>query len=61
MAKKVSKFPRIGVEGDTCYGRVISAKDIPERADTFDPPLHCHRINLDHLRGILPDGFFHRF
>ncbi|EER8968715.1 TPA: GPO family capsid scaffolding protein, partial [Escherichia coli] len=25
MAKKVSKFFRIGVEGDTCDGRVISA------------------------------------
>ncbi|EFI8386847.1 GPO family capsid scaffolding protein, partial [Escherichia coli] len=24
MAKKVSKFFRIGVEGDTCDGRVIS-------------------------------------
>ncbi|WP_258924308.1 hypothetical protein, partial [Klebsiella pneumoniae] len=25
MAKKVSKWFRIGVEGDTCDGRVISA------------------------------------
>ncbi|EBP6785420.1 GPO family capsid scaffolding protein, partial [Salmonella enterica subsp. enterica serovar Manhattan] len=25
MAKKVSKFFRIGVEGDTCDGRIISA------------------------------------
>ncbi|NBD83764.1 GPO family capsid scaffolding protein, partial [Citrobacter werkmanii] len=24
MAKKVSKFFRIGVEGDTCDGRIIS-------------------------------------
>lgn len=30
MAKKVSKFFRIGVEGDTCDGRVISAQDIPD-------------------------------
>ena len=30
MAKKVSKFFRIGVEGDTCDGRVISAQDIQE-------------------------------
>ncbi|EBP6733515.1 GPO family capsid scaffolding protein, partial [Salmonella enterica subsp. enterica] len=27
MAKKASKFFRIGVEGDTCDGRVISAQD----------------------------------
>ncbi len=32
MAKKVSKFFRIGVEGDTCDGRVISAQDIQEMA-----------------------------
>lgn len=37
MAKKVSKFFRIGVEGDTCDGRIISASDIQEMADTFDP------------------------
>ncbi|HAV8364077.1 TPA: hypothetical protein JLC67_003114 [Escherichia coli] len=36
MAKKVSKFFRIGVEGDTCDGRVISAQDIQEMAETFD-------------------------
>ncbi|MDI8746242.1 DUF2586 family protein, partial [Salmonella enterica subsp. enterica serovar Montevideo] len=32
MAKKVSKFFRIGVEGDTCDGRIISASDIQEMA-----------------------------
>jgi hypothetical protein len=35
--KKVSKFFRIGVEGDTCDGRVISATDIQEMAAAFDP------------------------
>ena len=34
MAKKVSKWFRIGVEGDTCDGRVISATDIQEMADS---------------------------
>ncbi|CNC28639.1 V protein bacteriophage 186 [Yersinia pseudotuberculosis] len=28
MAKKVSKYFRIGVEGDTCDGRKIEADDI---------------------------------
>ncbi|WP_200895530.1 GPO family capsid scaffolding protein, partial [Enterobacter kobei] len=37
MAKKVSKWFRIGVEGDTCDGRVISGDDIQDMADTFDP------------------------
>ncbi|ECD2740740.1 TPA: GPO family capsid scaffolding protein, partial [Escherichia coli] len=53
MAKKVSKFFRIGVEGDTCDGRVISAQDIQEMAETFDPRVYGCRINLEHLRGIL--------
>ena len=61
MAKKVSKFFRIGVEGDTCDGRVISATDIQEMADAFDPRVYGCRINLEHLRGILPDGPFSRY
>lgn len=61
MAKKVSKFFRVGVEGDTCDGRVISAQDIQEMAETFDPRVYGCRINLEHLRGILPDGIFKRY
>jgi len=61
MAKKVSKWFRIGVEGDTCDGRVISATDIQEMADTFDPRVYGCRINLEHLKGILPDGPFSRY
>jgi hypothetical protein len=59
--KKVSKFFRIGVEGDTCDGRVISASDIQEMADSFDPRVYGCRINLEHLRGLLPDGAFARY
>ncbi|WP_433647157.1 GPO family capsid scaffolding protein [Kosakonia pseudosacchari] len=61
MAKKVSKFFRIGVEGDTCDGRIISAADIQEMADSFDPRVYGCRINLEHLRGLLPDGAFARY
>lgn len=61
MAKKVSKWFRIGVEGDTCDGRVISATDIQEMAQTFDPRVYGCRINLEHLKGILPEGPFSRY
>ncbi|MFX1092793.1 GPO family capsid scaffolding protein [Escherichia coli] len=61
MAKKVSKFFRIGVEGDTCDGRIISASDIQEMAETYDPRVYGCRINLEHLRGLLPDGVFKRY
>lgn len=38
MAKIVSKFFRIGVEGDTCDGRIISVTDILEIAAASFPP-----------------------
>ncbi|HAT3957361.1 TPA: GPO family capsid scaffolding protein [Citrobacter freundii] len=61
MAKKVSKFIRIGVEGDTCDGRIISASDIQEMADTFDPRVYGCRINLEHIKSVLPDSPFKRY
>lgn len=61
MAKKVSKWFRIGVEGDTCDGRVIGATDIQEIADSYDPRVYGCRINLEHLRGLLPDSVFKRY
>ncbi|MDM3122710.1 GPO family capsid scaffolding protein [Citrobacter sp. Cf125] len=61
MAKKISKWFRIGVEGDTCDGRVISKTDIQEMADGFDPRVYGCRINLEHIRGIYPDSPFCRY
>ncbi|QFQ10788.1 GPO family capsid scaffolding protein [Enterobacter sichuanensis] len=61
MAKKVSKWFRIGVEGDTCDGRVISGDDIQDMADTFDPRVYGCRINLEHIRGLMPDSQFKRY
>ncbi|WP_455425802.1 GPO family capsid scaffolding protein [Dryocola sp. LX212] len=61
MAKKVSKLFRIGVEGDTCDGRLISGTDIQEMAASFDPRVYGCRINLEHLRGIVPDSIFQRY
>lgn len=61
MAKKVSKFFRIGVEGDTCDGRIISGNDIQEMADTFDPRVYGCRINLEHIKSVFPDSTFKRY
>ncbi|WP_323667125.1 GPO family capsid scaffolding protein [Pectobacterium punjabense] len=61
MAKKVSKWFRVGVEGDTCDGRVIDANDIKNMAETFDPRVYGCRINLEHLKGLLPDSPFRRY
>ncbi|KHN51342.1 GPO family capsid scaffolding protein [Pectobacterium fontis] len=61
MAKKVSKWFRVGVEGDTCDGRIIDANDIQHMAETFDPRVYGCRINLEHLKGLLPDSPFRRY
>ncbi|WP_213993906.1 GPO family capsid scaffolding protein [Sodalis sp. dw_96] len=61
MTKRVSKFFRIGVEGDTCDGRRINADDIQHMAATFDTRVYGCRVNLEHLKGILPDGAFRRY
>ncbi|UIM99401.1 GPO family capsid scaffolding protein [Yersinia ruckeri] len=61
MAKKVSKYFRIGVEGDTCDGRVIDANDINQMADAFDSRVYGCRINLEHLKSLSPDSTFRRY
>ncbi|HGH3386084.1 TPA: GPO family capsid scaffolding protein [Citrobacter freundii] len=61
MAKKVSKWFRIGVEGDTCDGRVINGEDIQDMADTFDPRVYGCRINLEHIKSLWPDSPFKRY
>ncbi|EKN3502542.1 GPO family capsid scaffolding protein, partial [Yersinia enterocolitica] len=61
MAKKVSKYFRIGVEGDTCDGRVIDADDINQMAESFDPRVYGCRINLEHLKSYSPDSTFRRY
>ncbi|MBN3238320.1 GPO family capsid scaffolding protein [Pectobacterium versatile] len=61
MAKKISKWFRVGVEGDTCDGRVIDANDIQNMAETFDRRVYGCRINLEHLKGLLPDSPFRRY
>ncbi|WP_031239715.1 GPO family capsid scaffolding protein, partial [Asticcacaulis sp. AC466] len=61
MAKKVTKFFRIGVEGDTVDGREIGAADIQQMAATYSPKVYGARINMEHIKGILPDGYFRRY
>lgn len=61
MAKKVSKWFRIGVEGDTCDGREIDANDIQQMGGSYNPKVYGARINMEHIRGILPAGEFRRY
>ncbi|CAI1020427.1 GPO family capsid scaffolding protein [Serratia quinivorans] len=61
MAKKVSKFFRIGVEGDTCDGREIDVNDIKQMAQHYSPKVRGARINLEHIKSVLPTSDFRRY
>lgn len=55
MAKKIF---RIATEGATTDGRNISADWLRQMAKNYDPKKYGARINLEHFRGVLPDGPF---
>ncbi|MCJ2189155.1 GPO family capsid scaffolding protein [Novosphingobium beihaiensis] len=52
------RFFRVAVEGDTTDGRKITRQDILDCAETFNPQLYGVRVNLEHFRGVVPDGPF---
>jgi hypothetical protein len=56
MAK--SKFFRVATEGATTDGRTISRDWIVQMARNYNPKTYGARINLEHFRGLLPDGPF---
>lgn len=60
MAKKSKKF-RIATEGATVDGRVIQRDWIAQMADSYDPAKYRATINLEHIRGIVPDGPFRNY
>lgn len=49
---------RIATEGATTDGRTISAEWLTQMAKNFDPAKYGCRINLEHIKGVLPDSPF---
>ncbi|WP_417329581.1 GPO family capsid scaffolding protein [Halomonas cupida] len=49
---------RIATEGATTDGRVINADWLTQMARNFDPARYGCRVNMEHIKGILPDGPF---
>lgn len=49
---------RIAVEGATTDGRNISAEWLSQMAKNYNPKVYGARVNLEHYRGVLPDGPF---
>ena len=53
-----TEWLRACVEGKTVDGREISAAQIQEMADSYDPSVYRAEIWLEHMRGLLPDSMF---
>lgn len=53
-----SKFFRVAVEGATTDGRTIAREWITQMAKQYNPEVYGARVNLEHYRGIVPDGPF---
>ncbi|OCA54218.1 GPO family capsid scaffolding protein [Photorhabdus namnaonensis] len=53
-----SKFFRVAVEGGTTDGRELKRQDIIDMAETYDPAVYGARVNIEHIKSMLPDGPF---
>lgn len=56
-----SKFFRVATEGQTTDGREIKRQWIEQAAKNYDPSKFGARVNMEHLRGLMPDGPFKMF
>ncbi|NKS46151.1 GPO family capsid scaffolding protein [Acinetobacter lwoffii] len=56
--KYKSKWFRIAVAGDTTDGREIQSEWIHQMAQSYDPNTYGARINIEHIRGVMPDSVF---
>lgn len=52
------KFFRIAKAGRTIDGREITAEQLSQVAETYDPKVYGARIWIEHVRSYLPDGEF---
>lgn len=58
IAHAASRFFRIAVEGATTDGRNISRDWLAQMAKNYSSELYGARVNLEHIRGVVPDGPF---
>ena len=59
--KKKSKKFVVATEGATVDGRTIERSWIEQMAASYDPATYRAGINLEHVRGTLPDGPFKNY
>lgn len=60
MAKKSKQFV-IGTEGATVDGRTIDRTWIEQMAEGYDPTKYKAGINIEHIRGVMPDSPFKNY
>lgn len=60
MAIKAKRF-RICVEGATTDGRAITREWISQMASGYDPKVYGARINLEHIKSVLPESSFRAY
>tara|TARA_R110001583_G_scaffold48027_1_gene150284 strand:- start:42064 stop:42879 length:816 start_codon:yes stop_codon:yes gene_type:complete len=58
MAKNTKKKFRVGVAARTVDGREIKSEWIKKAAALYSPEVYGARINLEHIRGVLPESAF---
>lgn len=56
MAK--ARFFRVATEGATTDGRTIDRAHIEQMAQSYSQETLAARINVEHIRGVAPDGMF---
>lgn len=56
-----SKWFRVAVEGATTDGRTISRDWVTQMARQYNRHVFGARVNLEHIRGLLPDGPFQAY
>lgn len=56
--KYKSKWFCIATAGDTTDGREIQSDWIIQMAKNYDPKVYGARINIEHIRGVMPDSVF---
>lgn len=59
--KYKSKWFRVAVEGATTDGRKIQRPWIEQMVKNYSPDVYGARVNLEHIKGYLPDGQFKRY
>lgn len=56
--KKITKYFRVAKEGATTDGRAIDAAWLLQAAANYNTETYGARINVEHIRGISPEGPF---